>query len=107
MIVDGAGGAGSDRGPAAADDGLECRRCGCFDLPVYYTRRRPGKIVRSRVCAHCGQHCMTIERVTGGAASLGRQSGGAEKSSTNGTISENPHGPRSPAPVSSNGRAYD
>lgn len=67
------------------DMGPECRRCGCYDLPVYYTRKRAGKIVRRRICAHCGQAMTTVERDVAPEAA-------GKKSSTNGTISKIPRG---------------
>ncbi len=43
--------------------GLVCRRCGCRDFRVYYTRgTRSGTIVRRRVCRHCGTMRTTIEK---------------------------------------------
>lgn len=79
------------------DMGPECRRCGCFDLPVYYTRRRLNKILRRRVCAHCGQAMTTIERDISAVGTGGRAEAAAKKSSTNGTISNIPRGKAPPA----------
>jgi DNA-directed RNA polymerase subunit RPC12/RpoP len=46
--------------------GLECRKCGCRDLRVIYTRSgRGGHIVRRRECRHCGQRLVTWERPVG------------------------------------------
>jgi hypothetical protein len=43
--------------------GLECRKCGCRDFRVYYTRKASGKrIMRRRVCRHCGLMITTFER---------------------------------------------
>ena len=42
--------------------GLECPKCGCRHLPVWYTRQRPGHILRVRKCRHCGRKVMTRER---------------------------------------------
>lgn len=69
----------------ADEMGPECRRCGCVDLPVYYTRKRAGKIVRRRICANCGQGMTTVERDI---ASPPAQ----KKSSTNGTTWHIPRG---------------
>lgn len=43
--------------------GLECPKCGCRHLPVSYTRKRPGHILRVRRCRHCGRRVATRERV--------------------------------------------
>lgn len=44
--------------------GVSCPDCGCEHLPVYYTRRRRGgKIIRVRICRHCGRKVLTTERV--------------------------------------------
>lgn len=46
--------------------GLECPRCGCKDLRVVYTKRKPGgKIMRRRECRHCGRRTTTWERPKG------------------------------------------
>ena len=41
--------------------GLVCRHCGCRHLPVYYTRRQNGRIIRVRECRHCGRRLVTWE----------------------------------------------
>jgi len=41
--------------------GLRCRACGCPHLPVLYTRRKPGHILRVRRCRHCGRRMITRE----------------------------------------------
>jgi len=46
-------------------NGLKCRRCGCRDLRVLYTRRKRGRVVRLRVCRHCGKRMLTSEREGG------------------------------------------
>jgi hypothetical protein len=52
--------------PAESQRGLECRKCGCRDLRVVYTRSgRGGHIVRRRECRHCGQRLVTWEKVIG------------------------------------------
>lgn len=43
--------------------GIACRRCGCRDLRVVYTRpQRDGSILRLRRCRHCGNRFPTFER---------------------------------------------
>lgn len=42
--------------------GLACPRCGCQHLPVIYTRRKPGYILRLRECRHCGRRVRTREQ---------------------------------------------
>jgi len=49
----------------AAEPGLRCRKCGCRDLRVYYTRRKNGRIVRRRRCRHCGTLTTTTEKQNG------------------------------------------
>ena len=46
-----------------ASDGLVCPRCDCERLPVYYTRKRSGRIMRVRICDHCGTRLTTYERI--------------------------------------------
>ena len=46
-------------------DGLTCRRCGCREFRVYYTRPKEGAIMRRRICRHCGLPITTYERQTG------------------------------------------
>lgn len=41
--------------------GVACRRCGCRHLPVYYTRRQNGCIMRVRECRNCGRRLVTRE----------------------------------------------
>ena len=43
--------------------GLECPKCGCRHLPVWYTRKRPGHILRVRKCRHCERRVATRERI--------------------------------------------
>jgi transcriptional regulator NrdR family protein len=45
--------------------GLECSKCGCRHVPVLYTRRLPGRIVRVRECRCCGRRLRTVERISG------------------------------------------
>jgi transcriptional regulator NrdR family protein len=48
------------------DRGLRCRKCGCRDLRVVYTRPAGGaKVIRRRECRYCGQRLTTSERVLG------------------------------------------
>jgi len=47
---------------AKAGIGLECRKCGCRDWRVYYTRQKEGKIMRRRTCRHCGRFITTYEK---------------------------------------------
>ena len=41
--------------------GLTCPRCGCADLRVLNTRHSLGRIVRYRLCRHCGRRVTTYE----------------------------------------------
>lgn len=44
--------------------GLECPRCGCAHFRVLYTRRAVGgRLLRRRVCRHCGRRFTTYEVV--------------------------------------------
>lgn len=45
--------------------GLECPKCGCRELRAYYTRKRPGHILRKRICRHCGREVTTHEKIFG------------------------------------------
>ena len=45
--------------------GIACRRCGCRDLRVVYTRRRRTGILRRRQCRWCGHRVVTYEREAG------------------------------------------
>lgn len=49
--------------PPKRDLGLQCPKCGCRHLPVWYTRKRPGHILRVRRCRHCGRRVTTRERL--------------------------------------------
>lgn len=42
-------------------DGLECPKCGCQRLDVYYDRRKNGGRFRMRICANCGRRIPTLE----------------------------------------------
>ena len=41
--------------------GLICRKCGCRDLRVIYTRERIGGLRRKRRCRNCGHEMWTME----------------------------------------------
>ena len=43
--------------------GLRCPRCGCSNLPVYYTRAQSNHILRVRRCYNCGRKLVTREIV--------------------------------------------
>jgi len=46
--------------------GLECRKCGCKQFRVIYTRAAlGGRIVRQRECRHCGRRMVTWEKALG------------------------------------------
>lgn len=55
----------SGQAKEGAVQGLECRRCGCVDFRVIYTRKRIRRIERRRECRNCGLRVSTWERVTG------------------------------------------
>jgi len=43
--------------------GLECRKCGCKQFYVLYTRATVGgRILRRRECRHCGRRVTTYEK---------------------------------------------
>jgi len=42
--------------------GLVCRKCGCRHFYTVYTRPKPGCILRSKECRHCGARMVTRER---------------------------------------------
>lgn len=50
--------------------GIECPKCGCSRLDVYYTRHRGGCLIRVRTCALCGKRVPTVEAVVGRSESL-------------------------------------
>lgn len=54
--------------PLAAGEipkGLVCRTCGCRHFQVLYTRRAWGeRLLRRRVCRHCGRGVTTSERIS-------------------------------------------
>jgi hypothetical protein len=52
------------REPPEAVPGIPCRKCGCCDLRVIWTRRRFGFITRMRECRHCGLRTITRERAS-------------------------------------------
>ncbi len=49
--------------PPEKTSGLECRKCGCRDMPVDHTTRASGRIIRYRHCRYCGQRATTSERI--------------------------------------------
>lgn len=54
----------NDRAPVeSGQPGIQCPRCGCRHLPVLYTRQRLKKIMRIRICRHCGRRLMTYEQL--------------------------------------------
>jgi len=53
------------RAAPKSDTGLACPRCGCRHLPVHYTRKRRGHVLRLRICRHCGRRLATRERSSG------------------------------------------
>lgn len=58
--------ASSQDGKPGEDVGLRCPNCNCRDLRVDYTRRRShNRIIRRRVCRHCGRRISTVERIAG------------------------------------------
>jgi hypothetical protein len=42
--------------------GLHCRKCGCRDWRVVYTRDRMRGIRRLRACRNCGHRLVTFEQ---------------------------------------------
>lgn len=46
-----------------ASQGLVCPKCDCERLPVYYTRKRSGRVMRVRICDNCGHKSTTYERI--------------------------------------------
>jgi transcriptional regulator NrdR family protein len=50
--------------------GIVCNRCKNVSLPVIYTRKRDGKIIRLRECSECKQRLLTIERSMGEVTTL-------------------------------------
>ncbi len=45
--------------------GLRCRKCGCGNFRVDYTRAKLDSIMRKRFCRSCGAHLVTYERAAG------------------------------------------
>lgn len=45
--------------------GVRCPSCGCGHCPVYYTRNRLKRRIRSRTCRNCGRRFVTTEKVNG------------------------------------------
>jgi transcriptional regulator NrdR family protein len=49
-----------------APKGLVCRTCGCRHFRVLYTRRAVGeRLLRRRMCRHCGRRITTYEMGAG------------------------------------------
>jgi len=48
-------------------ESVACTRCGCCDLRVFRTRHKPNRIIRERLCRHCGKRILTTEHVMGAA----------------------------------------
>ncbi|HVT79154.1 MAG TPA: hypothetical protein VHM90_00740 [Phycisphaerae bacterium] len=47
--------------------GLVCRACGCRHFRVLYTRRASeDRVLRRRICRHCGRRITTYEATAGG-----------------------------------------
>ena len=53
----------SGRLTAAARRNLCRKRPNAHSGYVHYTRARPGLLQRVRECPHCGNRCLTVERV--------------------------------------------
>lgn len=46
--------------------GLMCRKCGCRDFRVVYTRDYHDSVIRRRrQCRHCGNRMTTVEKPLG------------------------------------------
>lgn len=45
--------------------GVRCPSCGCGHCPVYYTRNRLKRRIRSRTCRNCGRRFVTTEKANG------------------------------------------
>ncbi|NJL31983.1 MAG: hypothetical protein HC898_10315 [Phycisphaerales bacterium] len=55
----------TDKREPAPKRGLECPDCGCKHFRVLYTRRAwGGRLLRRRVCRHCGRRVTTYEIVS-------------------------------------------
>jgi transcriptional regulator NrdR family protein len=56
----------TEKPATSAQRGICCRKCGCKQFHVVYTRRGTGeRIIRRRECRHCGTRLTTWERVAG------------------------------------------
>lgn len=52
--------------PAQDDRGIRCPACGCGHWRVVYTRVRAcHRVVRGRMCRHCGRRITTVEQRIG------------------------------------------
>lgn len=47
-----------------ANGGIVCKKCGCKHMDVKITRKRPGRVRRTRVCRNCGTTVRTVERLS-------------------------------------------
>lgn len=47
--------------------GLACPKCGCHHFEVERTKPMVGRIMRRRVCRHCGRKVTTYEKLQGAA----------------------------------------
>jgi len=45
--------------------GIRCRKCGCADVRVWYTRPGDGVVKRMRMCRNCGEKFPTHEKECG------------------------------------------
>ena len=50
-----------------SEGGIRCRKCGCRDFRVIYTKKATlGRIRRRRQCRHCSHRITTYEAEAGG-----------------------------------------
>ena len=55
----------TDNQEPAPKRGLECPDCGCAHFRVLYTRPAwGGRLLRRRMCRHCGRRVTTYEQTT-------------------------------------------
>jgi ribosomal protein L33 len=61
----------SHNGNGSAEDhgapvlGIECRACGCRMFYTLETRRQADRIMRRKMCRHCGKRLTTYEKAFG------------------------------------------
>jgi len=53
---------GATEDEKAEQSGLMCKKCGCHNFRVNYTRPKAGAIMRRRICRNCGTALITWER---------------------------------------------